>query len=375
MTEGNRQLSRAMAEAMPTAAASSTPHDKVIANAAGEADVQPEAKSPKKIAAASPTKAKMAELELAVDRIMTAQGEAPKKRGRNFKRTRPPPSITIDPRTESMMATAPAAVFQMGTPTSRDAHFIGTPTGKKDLRAEQERSKSADRKGHASVTLNEQEWPSEIVIQSQPDREPVIRDLLPEAADPQSHPEEHIKDEAQVVEEKKQEVDEDSKEEVKEEAKKETASVEEKVQKEAQGSDEKAEEVREDSKDEVKEEAKKETVPVEAVKQGVPSIGTEVILPLENRPIGSPTKISQKAKLTQGKQAEIHIQKCKVIEDGFLLARSLEEKGNLKEAEAQFRRTLGICSTLLGERPRSAHKSMGDLRAATSSALERLRRS
>merc|ERR1719265_112211 len=105
----------------------------------------------------------MAELELAVDRIITAQGEAPKKRGRRFKPTRPPPTITIDPRTESVTAqglsqTMPAPVFQMGTPTSRDAHFIGTPTGKKDLFATAElSSKTTDSVEAASVTLNEQE--------------------------------------------------------------------------------------------------------------------------------------------------------------------------------------------------------------------------
>jgi len=87
------------------------------------------------------------------------------------------------------------------------------------------------------------------------------------------------------------------------------------------------------------------------------------------------TTVSPESKATAAERTlnDKRVQKHKVIEDGFRLACSLEGENRLKEAEAQYRRTLAICTTLLGERPPTAHKSMRELRSRTSAALERVR--
>jgi hypothetical protein len=411
----------------------------------------------------------------------------------------------------------------MGTPTSRDAHFIGTPTGKTDKLAEENRNEPTDGSGHASVTLNEQEWPCDLVIQSQLDKDPVIRDLLANTQEleesddrkPQLQKKEVSEEEAPQPETAQQPEAEAIDSEMRPKDKVTTSPTKEEeapqpqraLQPEAEASDsemrrrdkvttspkkeeeapqpEKALQPEEEvidsemrpkdkvatspkkeeeapqpekalqpedeaidsemsSKDTVARSPKKEEAPqpvmapqpeeeaidlemtpkdkvtashhhdsntVAVAPQLAPTMAEQseahtvsgkppvfkvddkesadsvehkgpvnvcaesVTLPLENRPIGSSIKITPRPKPKRGKEIENHVRKCKVIEDGYLLACSLEDKGSLKEAEAQFRRTLGICSTLLGERPRSAHKSMRELRAATSNALDALRAS
>jgi hypothetical protein len=261
---------------------------------------------PQKLFATSPTKAKHDELDMAVDRIIAAQNEAPKKRGRRPNPMRPPPSIVVD----SMMApvsTGPAQginkaaeVFQMGTPTSRETHFIGTPTGRKDCGA---KADAVDRpqceRDDASITLNEQAWPSDLVIRPQMTNGPSIRELLPSTGVPE-----------------------------------ESACV----------ADPNA----------ILKEPPSTMVP--------PSQFCNPKAALEFKPEANKRSPCDK-----------HIRKCKVIEDGFNLACALEAKGNLKEAAGQFKRTFGICSTLLGERAATDHKSMRELKSRTSAALERLR--
>jgi hypothetical protein len=285
---------------------------------------------PQKLFATSPTKAKHDELDMAVDRIIAAQNEAPKKRGRRPNPMRPPPSIVVD----SMMApvsTGPAQginkaaeVFQMGTPTSRETHFIGTPTGRKDCGA---KADAVDRpqceRDDASITLNEQAWPSDLVIRPQMTNGPSIRELLPSTGVPEesacvADPNAILKEESAGVPD---------------------CNVSQTLK-----------------------EPPSTMVPPSQFCNPKASAAAVLVAALEFKPEANKRSPCDK-----------HIRKCKVIEDGFNLACALEAKGNLKEAAGQFKRTFGICSTLLGERAATDHKSMRELKSRTSAALERLR--
>jgi len=417
-----------------------------IAPDSSNSDVTPVPRPPEKQPLpTSPSKAKKDELDIAVDRIIAANAEAPSttKRGRRLKPMRPPPSITVDPvravntaaQEENERENKPAAMFQMGTPTSRDLHFIGTPSGKKGLAADEEvEVTTQERSEDASVTLNEQEWPSDLVIQSQADKGPVIRDLLQstslseEAANQKSacevdtgelktsngvedvtNSEVHSKDSRVASETDVPEHVEKAAEPEVNSSSSETSMAHEKA--ERSDPDVQPEHSTVTSAPEAAPTASAEAIaskkdppaPVKSIASMVDQTGSVLTAEQDKdsasysktattpacsekcaeqqdtkatpRPPPSPEKVVSVIgpKPSADKRMAMHIRKCKVVEDGLHLACSLEDQGSLKEAEAQFRRTLGICSTLLGERPPTAHKSMRELRSRATAALERLR--
>merc|ERR1712187_91726 len=79
---------------------------------------------------------------------------------------------------------------------------------------------------------------------------------------------------------------------------------------------------------------------------------------------------------TATSQQKSRNQKFSLVQGGLDLANRLEEQGKLREAEAQYRRTLMICAKLLGEDTAGFHESefaLEDLRLAARCSVRLVR--
>jgi len=376
---------------------------------------------------------------------------------------RPPPSIVLDPSTlksvkapdqeardgtnkvtDTFQTGTPASceatnVFQIGTPTSREAHFIGTPKGKKQVLVQQDTvGKLNDGGDDASVTVNEQEWPSDLVIQSHAQQGPVVRELLSSAqfceeTECAAYTQESSTDTLrnaqdngcdmtatqpfEVCKETVPRTLEDDKKTANSNAQQKdcpdahehlptvvhqeasVAAVKHPEQLHASSEavasrvwvskdfyrehvehpDNSIKEAYDDVHPKASTTVAEQCEPSNTYTKAPPPQSfhlkgcTGTIAPKEHSAASTTVNPESKSAAPERTLSDKRFQKYKVIEDGFHLAGSLEGQNKLKEAEAQYRRTLAICTTLLGERPPTAHKSMRELRSRTSAALERVR--